>query len=138
MEKMTVRVHKALSKCICSIMACLLLISGAWLTYLRSDSFFLCPESAEAKATITASNQISDEQTLCTNELLGYQRIEYVRSSNKTPAKQIHEPLSLLPCQPKDFAAASIQAVCADYPCDSVPSCMAIISYIHHQDGAKG
>lgn len=135
------QIHITLKKYICSITALLLIIFGMCLTYFRTDSLFAYPEFSTANAVITSNDEVSDEQVLCTNELLGLQRMERIICRISTFRGRIHVQAQWLFCHSSLFSTFSttpMQAVSTDCQCHQIPSRTAIISYIHHQDGSKG
>ena len=65
---------------ICCLFAIIILFLGMCVDTVEADSFFLCSSKVSSDAHISSAQVILDEDTTCTNEMLGSGRIMRVRN----------------------------------------------------------
>lgn len=117
-----------------------ILISGMCFEHVEADSLFVHAVNENHEVVLTSAKDIPVQQTICTNEMSGTQRLEcsevQLRRSNQKSAVRTGTALSSLEILPKNpilYKAMVMETV------DNQPSGKeVIIAYIHHQDGAKG
>lgn len=113
-----------------------------YLAYSRIDSLSVYPEFFSSEAAITTANSGAEEIALCTDELLGLQRIERTFFRITALRDRSHvQPQGLflhVMSVPDSVTGSFLHAHISEPPAYSISRHISIISYIHHQDGAKG
>lgn len=116
-------------------------ISGMCFEYVEADSFFVytANEIHSQTEVLTSAKETPVSQTICTNEIIGRQRIECREVQNRRNGDKsvvrggiALSSLEVLPKAPIVTKSKMMKAA------DHEPSGKeVIIAYIHHQDGEK-